>query len=348
MDTSQVSNELNSGVLKKILHKSGASPNWSFYTAIVLVFVVEGVIMLIMPELKNLSHIEMALLDSTFLVIFLLPALYLIIYKPLAEQKAAIQKAEQRLQVQLSHSLELKESLLTKSRELTTANNSLESFIYLTAHDLRTPLRTLNGFSEILLEEYSEKLDDKGRSYLYNLRDGSQNMHAMLEGMLTLSRSMQAKLTVQKVDLSKLVQNCVRHLQDSSPKRRVSVLISPNIIAYGDESLLQTVVEELLENAWKFTAHNPDAQIEFTTSKIDSQTIFKVRDNGAGFDIAHKDMLFRPFFLLHKTDEFEGIGVGLALCQTVIERHGGTIWAEAEVGQGATFMFTLNHDASPK
>jgi signal transduction histidine kinase len=342
VDKGQETEEQNNDTIGNIHIISSTSPWQSLITAIVLVFIVEGIIMLIMPELIFLSNIEMALLDSSFLVILLLPALYLIIYKPLARQKSALEQTEKKLQEQLSQSMELKNNLIHQSRELTAANKSLESFIYLTAHDLRTPLRTLNGFSEILLEEYSEKLDEKGRSYLFNLRDGSQHMHSMLEGLLTLSRCMQSKLSPQLVDLSQMVQNITGTLKNNTPDRQVSVRILPNITAHGDGPLLQTLMEQLLDNAWKFTAHTPDALIEFTTEDRDGESIFLIRDNGVGFNMAYKEMLFMPFYLLHKTDEFEGVGVGLALTQKIIERHGGRIWAEAEVNKGATIFFTLN------
>ncbi|MBF0381276.1 MAG: CHASE domain-containing protein [Magnetococcales bacterium] len=237
--------------------------------------------------------------------------------------------------------IELEERVRDRTIELESANKALESFLYTVAHDMRAPLRTLDGFSSILMEEYGDKLDDDGINYLKSLQDGGKDMHRLIEGLLALSRSMKSKLTRKTVDLSQVANDVVQALVDESDNREVTSKITPAIAAYGDANFLKLLLENLFSNAWKFTANSTQALIEFTSYTKDGETVYVVRDNGAGFDMDHKDLLFRPFYQLHKPGEYKGSGVGLALAQRVVERHGGQIWAESEVGKGAKFYFTL-------
>jgi two-component system, sensor histidine kinase and response regulator len=239
------------------------------------------------------------------------------------------------------HISDYQESLNERTAQLEETNSNLESFLYTVSHDFRTQLRTLDGFSNLILEEYEDRLDKTGRGYLSNLRDGSRDMHALIEGLLALSRSLKSTLSHEIVDLSEGAQVVVQELEKRSLDRWVSFKISPKITAHGDKLLIQTLLENLLGNAWKFTAPVPDALIEFSCENRNGETVYIVRDNGAGFDMAHKDMLFRPFYQLHKPGEFGGSGVGLCLTKQIVERHKGRIWAESEVGKGATFYFTL-------
>ncbi|MBF0382434.1 MAG: hypothetical protein HQL69_15545 [Magnetococcales bacterium] len=235
------------------------------------------------------------------------------------------------------------ESLNERTKQLEETNATLESFLYTVSHDFRTQLRTLDGFSNLILAEYEDKLDKTGQEYLVNLRDGSQEMHALIEGVLALSRTIKTKMNYETIDLGKLAQEVIEELEKRSPKRSVSYTISANMITQGDRLLLITLLENLLGNSWKFTSQTPDAQVEFTSVIKDGKTVYSIRDNGAGFDMTFKDMLFRPFYKLHKTKEFcgSGVGVGLCLAKQIVERHNGAIWGEAEVNKGASFYFTL-------
>ncbi len=247
-------------------------------------------------------------------------------------------RAEERIQ---DLNVELEQRVSARTAELEAANKALESFLYTVAHDMRAPLRAFDGFSALLLEEYGGRLDDTGRRYLTNLMEGGRDMHDLIEGMLALYRSMKAGRAHEKVDLSAIAREIFAALDGDAPKRSVSIRIEPEISAVGDARLLRTLLVNLFDNAWKFTAPIKDALIEFGITKQDGRTVYQVRDNGVGFDMAHESMLFTPFYQLHKPGEFEGSGVGLALAERIVERHGGAIWAESGVGKGTTLFFTL-------
>jgi signal transduction histidine kinase len=221
------------------------------------------------------------------------------------------------------------------------ANRELEAFNYSVSHDLLAPLRTLDGFSQALLEDYGDKLDDTGKRYLGFLRDGSHDMRKLIDGLLALSRSNRGELTRERVNLSELAKEIMATHQGADPARKVRALVAPMIEAEGDPSLLKTLLENLLGNAWKYSSKTPEARIEFGAEQDTDGTFYYVRDNGVGFDMTYQDRLFVPFRRLHKSDEFEGSGIGLATVQRIIHRHGGRIWAQAAIGKGATFHFTL-------
>jgi PAS domain S-box-containing protein len=233
------------------------------------------------------------------------------------------------------------EQLRQRTLELEAANKELESFSYSVSHDLRAPLRSMDGFSQALLEDYSDKLDDEGRDYLKRIQDSAGNMAQLIDDMLELSRLTRVSMRLGTVNLSELAESIAAELKKAQPKRHVEVSIAPGLVAYGDAKLLRVVLENLLDNAWKFTAKIPHARIEGGITEHDGREVYFVRDNGAGFDMAYADKLFVPFQRLHRTTEFPGTGVGLATVKRLIHRHGGEVWAEGEVGKGATFYFTL-------
>jgi light-regulated signal transduction histidine kinase (bacteriophytochrome) len=223
-----------------------------------------------------------------------------------------------------------------------TANRELEAFSYSVAHDLRAPLRGIDGFSQVLLEDYSETLDDEGRRYLRRVRESAQHMAQLIDGLLSLARITRGEVRREPVDLTALARATAERLKSSQAERNVEFLISKDLAAIGDSRLLAAVLDNLLGNAWKFTRDKPSASIEFSATERDGRQAFLVRDNGAGFDMAFASKLFGVFQRLHTHAEFEGTGIGLATVQRIIARHGGRIWAEAVVGGGATFYFTLD------
>ena len=225
--------------------------------------------------------------------------------------------------------------------ELRATNSELEAFCYSVSHDLRAPLRAIDGFSQALLEDYASKLDDDGRRYLDRVRAGADRMSRLIDDLLNLSRITRAELSPQTVDLSALARSVMTDLARVNDDRPVDVRIADGLTAEGDPRLLRLVLQNLLDNAWKYTSKRPNPVIEFGAVREDGQTAYYVRDNGAGFDMRYAGKLFSPFQRLHGAEEFPGTGIGLATVQRIIHRHGGRIWAESAEGQGATFYFTL-------
>jgi PAS domain S-box-containing protein len=236
---------------------------------------------------------------------------------------------------------ELEQRVIERTAQLESANKELEAFVYSVSHDLRAPLRGIDGFSQALLEDYGDKLDDEGKHHLRRVRDGAQRMAQLIDDMLNLSRISRSEMQFQPVDLSQVVQDIAEGMQKADAQRRVQFVISPKVTAHGDTRLLTIVMENLLGNAWKFTSKHPTARIEFGVSERDGRDVYFVRDDGAGFDMQYVDKLFGAFQRLHSSADFPGTGVGLGTVQRIIHRHGGQVWAEGEVEQGATFYFTL-------
>jgi signal transduction histidine kinase len=224
--------------------------------------------------------------------------------------------------------------------ELERSNRELEAFSYSVSHDLRAPLRAIDGFGEILAQEHAAQLDEPGRAHLERIRAATQRMTALIEDLLELARIARVPLRRDPVDLSAIARAHVAELRRAEPARDVAVEIAPDLVADGDHRLLAVVLANLLDNAWKFTRKRPAARIWFGRDP-DDPARFVVGDDGAGFDMAYAQRLFTPFQRLHAASEFEGTGVGLATVQRIIARHGGTIEAEAEVGRGARFRFTI-------
>jgi light-regulated signal transduction histidine kinase (bacteriophytochrome) len=231
-----------------------------------------------------------------------------------------------------------------KHRDLAAVNKELEAFSYSVSHDLRAPLRSIDGYSQALLEDYEERLDEQGKRYLRQVRESAQHMADLIEGLLALARVSRSELHREVVDLSRLARDIGGRLQDadSASARRVEFQVEEGLCAQGDNRLLGNVLDNLLGNAWKFTSKRPLARIEVGKSLEGESPAFFVRDNGAGFDMAYADKLFGTFQRLHSTTEFEGHGIGLATVQRIVQRHGGRIWAEGQVGVGAMFHFTLS------
>lgn len=226
-------------------------------------------------------------------------------------------------------------------RRLEAANQELEAFSYSVSHDLRAPLRSIDGFSQALLEDYPDRLDPRGVDYLQRLRAGSQRMGVLIDDLLRLSRVTRAEMRREVIDLTATAEAIAAALRHTAPERGATFHIQPGLKTVGDPRLLRVALENLLGNAWKFTAKRAAATIEFGATERNGADAFFVRDNGAGFDMAYAEKLFTPFQRLHGTTEFEGTGIGLATVQRIMARHGGQIWAEAAPDRGATFYFTL-------
>jgi signal transduction histidine kinase len=239
-----------------------------------------------------------------------------------------------------SHAL-LEDRVRERTVELEAANRELEAFSYSVSHDLRAPLRAMDGFSKAVHEGYAEHLDERGKDYLQRVRAASQRMGQLIDDMLRLSRITRSELRRSDVDLGAQARELVAELRQRDPGRNVEVTIEPEMRVRADPELMRVMLDNLLGNAWKFTNRHQQAHIAFGRLQKDGETVYYVRDNGAGFDMAYAGKLFGAFQRLHGHDEFEGTGIGLATVQRIVHRHGGRVWAEAEVGRGAAFYFTL-------
>ncbi len=236
---------------------------------------------------------------------------------------------------------ELEQRVKKRTAQLEATNKELESFSYSVSHDLRAPLRSIDGFSMALLEEYKDELDAEGQDYLRRVRSASQRMGQIIDDLLSLSRISRRELKKQEVNLSEIAQKIVEKLQESDSDRHVDIVIGHRVTADCDPNLIEVVLENLLGNAWKFTSKRDKPWIIFDTVVQDDELVYCVRDNGAGFDMAYANKLFGAFQRLHKDTDFHGYGIGLATVQRIIHRHGGRIWAEGYVDRGATFYFAL-------
>ncbi len=265
-----------------------------------------------------------------------------------AESRHALEReAEQRRLAQeqiRALNAELERRVAVRTEQLQAANRELSAFAYSVSHDLRAPLRAINGFSGILLDEHAGKLDSDGRLALQRICEATCRMSELIDDLLSLSRLTQAQLRRVQVNLSEYAENTLHELHLSAPDREVTTNVVPGIVVEGDAALLRAAMENLLGNAWKYTARRPRAHIEFGEQVVDGERIYYVRDNGAGFDMRYVDKLFGAFQRLHPQGQYQGHGVGLATVQRVIHRHGGRVWAEGEVDGGATFYFTLGHE----
>jgi signal transduction histidine kinase len=236
---------------------------------------------------------------------------------------------------------ELEQRVLERTAELENANKELEAFSYAVSHDLRAPLRSIDGFSQALLEDYQASLDDIGQGYLSRVRLAAPRMGVLIDDLLNLSRVSRTQLDREVLDLSGMVEEIVVQLRESDPKREVEVRIAAGLSGYGDARLIRVALVNLLNNAWKYTGKRSQPRIEFGLRDADSRSSYFIEDNGAGFDMAYAGRLFGAFQRLHDARDYPGTGVGLATVQRIIRRHGGQIWAEAEIDRGAVFYFTL-------
>jgi len=255
-------------------------------------------------------------------------------YDGIIEDISGRKEIERRIQ-------QLNTALRERAMVLESVNHELEAFSYSVSHDLRAPLRAVDGFSRILLDEYADRLDDNGRDRLRRVRAAAQRMATLIDDLLKLSRITRAELKRENIDLSAIAAEVIDDFRNQEPSRTVQCIIQPGLIVWGDGRLLHIVLDNLLGNAWKFTSKRPDAKIEFGMKILNDEPVYFVRDNGAGFDMAYAEKLFGAFQRLHDTNEFPGTGIGLATAQRIIHKHGGRVWAESKVEQGAAFYFTL-------
>ena len=235
----------------------------------------------------------------------------------------------------------LSAKLARDNRTLAAVNQELEAFSYSVSHDLRTPLRSIDGFSQALLEDYGDVIDDVGQNYLFRVRRAAQRMGHLIDDLLALSRVSRVEISIGDLELDKMAEQVARGLEEADSGRTVTWSIEPDIHGRGDPRLVRVLLENLLGNAWKFTSKREAARISFTQVPTEGEPLYCVSDNGAGFEMEFADKLFSAFQRLHGNDEFPGTGIGLATVQRIINRHGGRIWAEAEPDKGATFYFTL-------
>lgn len=236
---------------------------------------------------------------------------------------------------------DLERKVIERTSELESVNRELEAFSYSVSHDLRAPLRTIDGFSQAILEDCADRLDDQGRGHLYRIRAATQHMGYLIDDLLKLAKVTRAELHHENVNLSELANSVIEDLKSSMPERNADWIVQPDLVVCGDKRLLRVVLENLLGNAWKFTARQTHARIEFGQRLQEGGHVYFVCDNGVGFDMTYAGKLFGAFQRLHSMSEFPGTGVGLATVQRILHRHGGLIWAESAPGNGACFYFSL-------
>jgi hypothetical protein len=263
------------------------------------------------------------------------------VFVELARKSELLRRQARLLQESEQEARGLADARAELVRDLEHKNRELESFSYAVSHDLRAPLRRIESFSRAVQESQGERLDPDGRRFLDRVREASQQMSRLIDDVLYLSRVTRTELREHEVDLSGLASLLLERLREAEPGRAVEARVRPGVTVTGDGQLLRIALENLLENAWKFTGREPAARIEFGMTHVAGEPSYFVRDNGAGFDMAYADRLFGPFQRLHLASEFPGTGIGLATVQRIIHRHGGRVWAEGTPGQGATFHFTI-------
>jgi signal transduction histidine kinase len=263
------------------------------------------------------------------------------VFVELAKKTEQLRRQAELLRESEQSARDLAEARAELVHDLEHKNRELESFSYAVSHDLRAPLRRIEAFGRALAESQGERLDGNGRRFLDRIQEASRQMSQLIDDVLYLSKVSRAELRQQEIDLSGLVESILERLREGEPGRTVETRVRPGVVVVGDGRLLRIALTNLLENAWKFTARQPAARIEFGTVTTAGEPAYFVRDNGAGFDMTYVDRLFGPFQRLHLASEFPGSGIGLATVQRIIHRLGGRVWAEGVVGQGATFHFTL-------
>jgi len=259
-------------------------------------------------------------------------------------EKKNVEQANVELRNEVAERARVEEALRQAKSVAEATSQELEAFSYSVAHDLRAPLRSVDGFSQALLEDYADRLDAEGKKYLGHIRGSAQQMAGLIDDLLELARVSRADLRHERVDLSELARSVLATLRESQPERQVEVVIQDGVVAQADARLLEVVLTNLLGNAWKFTGKRASARIEFAAMAGESAPVYLVRDDGAGFEAAYVGKLFGVFQRLHAAHEFEGTGIGLATVARIVRRHGGRVWAEGEVDRGATFYFTLEEE----
>lgn len=248
--------------------------------------------------------------------------------------------AQDKIQLEQANT-ELEKRVEERTRALSDANNEYESFAYSVSHDLRAPLRAMNAFGKILLEDYGDKLDEVAVSYIQRINNNSIRMGLLIDDLLNLAKINRQSLKLENINLSNMCNDIKNELQSENPQRDVEFVIQQNVTATGDSGLVYNLLRNIMGNAWKFTRNTNHAKIEFKTQAVNGATYFVIADNGVGFDPAYTDKLFKPFHRLHSDKEFEGTGIGLASVSRIIQRHNGKIWGESHPGEGAAFYFDL-------
>ncbi|MCD4745590.1 MAG: PAS domain S-box protein, partial [Bacteroidales bacterium] len=261
--------------------------------------------------------------------------------KELEEKTKNLTRSQQSLTYLVEDVNESRTELDASNKKLEVVNKELEAFSYSVSHDLRAPLRTIDGFSKIILEDYSDVLDNQGKHYLQRVRAGSQKMGKLIDELLNLSRIGRKSIKKKSINLKAVANESYKMLEDDWKNRNINFVVHDCSIINCDKDLIQHVFINLFSNSLKFTKNKTIAEIEFGCKQKNKQTTFFVKDNGVGFDMKYADKLFSPFQRLHRADEFEGSGIGLAIVQRIIYRHGGKIWVESEINKGTTFYFTL-------
>ncbi|CAN5317694.1 hypothetical protein BH11MYX1_BH11MYX1_18330 [soil metagenome] len=263
-------------------------------------------------------------------------------------RRVQLEHAERRSAEAIAEQLRTSEAEALAARdEARAANTELEAFSYAVSHDLRAPLRSIDGFSQALLEDFADSLGEVGRSYAIRVRNAATRMSGLIDDLLKLSRVTRTTLRRQQVDLGALFDASAAELSALEPHRTVELVVTPALHVHGDPKLLAIAFDNLVANAWKFTAHAAHPRIELSVSEVAGETVFCISDNGVGFDMTYRHKLFVVFNRLHADSEFAGTGVGLATVQRIIGRHGGRVWADGEVGKGARFFFTLGDTKGP-
>ncbi|WP_051617182.1 sensor histidine kinase [Desulfonatronovibrio hydrogenovorans] len=272
----------------------------------------------------------------------------LLLYLALRSQVLVLEKKSLALvEKEKEFYTQLEQRVKQRTAQLEAANHELDAFSYSVSHDLRAPLRSIDGFSQALLEDCHDQLDEQGRDYLHRVRRASQRMGWLIDDLLKLSRVSRAELKVSLVDLSRTAETIIENMVERHPDRKVTANVQPGLKVSGDQALLRVALENLLDNAWKFTTRTGEPAIDLGSTTRDGEQVFFVRDNGAGFDTTYADKLFTPFQRLHSPEDYPGTGIGLATVARIIRKHGGRIWAESEPDQGAVFYFTLPDPDQP-
>lgn len=295
-----------------------------------------SILVKISEDISEVHHLLMILTVKLLVASFLLVLLLGIILWKVLKATAIIP-----LEREISEHEQTAIRLRDYAADLQSVNNELESFSYSVSHDLRAPLRAIDGFSLVLKEDYADAFDDTAHDYLHRIRLGAQRMSKLIDDMLQLSRISRHEIDKHPVDLSALAAETIAKYRALDPNRSVEVSIDPDMCAYGDRFLLAQMLDNLINNAWKYTSTTPNAKIQIGKTNIDGKLVYYVKDNGVGFEMKYIDKLFGVFQRLHSNEQFEGSGVGLATVKRIISRHDGNVWAESEVGKGSTFYFTL-------
>lgn len=243
---------------------------------------------------------------------------------------------------------ELENKVIERTKMLQIANKELEAFSYSVSHDLRAPLRSIDGFSQALIEDYGDTLDETATNYLARVRSAAQRMSILIDDMIKLAKVSRTELSKKRINLSEIARTISTSLMELNPDRDAEFNIQPNLYVMGDENLMKVVLQNLLENAWKFTSKEEKTRIDVGSKSVDNETVYFIQDNGAGFDMNYAKKLFTPFQRLHKESDFPGTGIGLSTVQRIIHRHLGKVWAEGEPGEGAVFCFTMRTSSTQR